>query len=113
MARARAILAAAGALGLFVPAVPALASSADPPRHGAHSCGSHTLAGHGWTSYIDGVAHERGTRWLVYRAGAHSSCAFAGRTLAGLLKFSDRYLAAAHSPSPFRVDPDPAFIGPV
>jgi hypothetical protein len=97
-----AILLALCALGLIAPASSAGASSADPPRQGAHSCGSQVLAGHSWTSSIDGVPHERGTHWLVYWAGGHGSCAFAEQTLAALLKFSDRFLAAAHSPGQYR-----------
>ena len=96
--RIRAVLALA--LLLAAALVPlALASSPDPPRRGAHSCGSHELAGHRWTSSIDGLAHERGTHWIVYRAGAHGNCAFAERTLSGLLSFSDEYLAQARSPN--------------
>jgi hypothetical protein len=84
-----AILVALCALCLIAPAATAGVSGADPPRQGAHSCGSHVVAGHNWTSYIDGTARERGAHWIVYRAGAHGSCAFAEKTLAGLLKFSD------------------------
>jgi hypothetical protein len=57
------------------------------------------LSGHGWTSHIDGDAHERGTHWIVYWAGRRGSCAFAEQTLAGLLKFSDEFLREARSPN--------------
>jgi hypothetical protein len=100
--RPGAVIVAVCALLLTAPASLAGASSPDPPRHGVHACGSHVLSGHSWTSQIDGVAHERGTHWLVYWAGGRGSCAFAELTLAGLLRFSDRYLGEARSPSSYR-----------
>jgi len=98
----RALLVAVWVLGLVPAAAAAGASTADPPPQAVHSCGSQVLAGHSWTSSIDGVARERGTHWLVYWGGGHGSCAFAERTLAGLLKFSDEFLGQARSPSPYR-----------
>jgi hypothetical protein len=95
----RTILVALCALLSTASAPPARASTADPPQGGVNSCGSHVLAGHSWTSHIDGVAHERGTHWIVYWAGGRGSCAFAEQTLAGLLKFSDEFLREARAPN--------------
>jgi hypothetical protein len=98
-----AILAAVCALIPAAAVTESWASSPDPPRQDVHSCGSHVLSGHNWTSHIDGVAHEQGTHWLVYWAGGHGSCAFAEQKLAALLKFGAAFLEQAHqAPSPNR-----------
>jgi hypothetical protein len=90
------------ALALLLIAVsPARGDTADPPRSGVHACGSHELAAHSWTSSIDGVPRERGSRWIVYWAGRHGSCNFAEQTLAGLLRFSDDFIREAGSPNTF------------
>jgi hypothetical protein len=97
--RTRAVLVAVCALLLIAPPTLSWASSPDPPRQDVHSCGSHVLSGHSWTSHIDGVAHEQGTHWLLYWAGGRGSCQFAEQKLTALLEFSDSYFEQAHHSS--------------